>query len=78
MKHFIKVWEVSKFVVMDIDHCETIMVYLKVIQKNQNNAGTLSLRSARSGTKFEALPFIKYRRPPKHLLMYLFLLNHLI
>ena len=53
MKHFIKVWEVSKFVVMDIDHCETIMVYLKVIQKNQNNAGTLSLRSARSGTKFE-------------------------
>ncbi len=37
---------------MDIDHCETIMVYLKVIQKNQNNAGTLSLRSARSGLLF--------------------------
>ena len=32
--------------------CETTIFYVKVIQKQQNNAGTLSLRSARSGTKF--------------------------
>ena len=63
---------------MKTGNCETIIFYLNVIQKNQNNAGTLSLRSARSGTKFKAAPFIKYRRPPKHLLMYLFLLNYII
>ena len=33
-----------------LSNCETIIFSLKVIQKNQNNAGTLSLRSARSGT----------------------------
>ena len=27
---------------------------MRVMQKKQNNAGTLSLRPARSGTKFEA------------------------
>ena len=27
---------------------------MRVIQNKQNNVGTLSLRSARSGTKFEA------------------------
>ena len=43
------------------------------MQKEQDNAGTLSLRSARSGTKLKALPFVKYRRQPKHLLMYLML-----
>ena len=32
--------------------CKTTIFYVKVIQKQQNNAGTLSLRSARSGTKF--------------------------
>ncbi len=29
-------------------------LYMRVIQNKQNNVGTLSLRSARSGTKFEA------------------------
>lgn len=33
-----------------LSNCETIIFSLKVIQKNQNNAGTISLRSARSGT----------------------------
>ena len=33
-----------------LSNCETIIFSLKVIQRNQNNAGTISLRSARSGT----------------------------
>ena len=37
---------------MKTGNCETIIFYLNVIQKNQNNAGTLSLRSARSGLLF--------------------------
>ena len=35
----------------EISDCETQMLFTKVMQKKQNNAGTLSLRSARSGTK---------------------------
>ena len=58
----IRVGELVRLNISDIDFserecvvlgvCETIIFYMKVIQKNQNTAGTLSLRSARSGTKF--------------------------
>ena len=39
-------------IVICIGNCETITFYMRVIQMKQNIAGTLSLRSARSGTKF--------------------------
>ena len=46
-----------------IGNCETIVYYMRVIQIKQTNAGMLSLPSARNGTKFEAKPLIKCRRP---------------
>ena len=46
-----------------LGNCETIIFYMRVIQIKQTNAGTLSLPSARNGTKFEAKPLIKCRRP---------------
>ena len=37
-----------------LGNCETKISYETVMQNEQNTAGSLSLRSARSGTKFEA------------------------
>ena len=44
--------------------CETVIFYVRVIQKNQNIAGTLSLRSARSGTKSATSRSLSTDGPP--------------